>query len=300
MKVRNQSQTPVLWVLICLAACDSIMLNTQYRMHPDISAFPIREFYGEKLTDGTDSKEMKPTTLHRLLGNKFGTSGQLPPVLFIDHDNPESLCGRSRANYDEMRIIVAIIQDLLLYNQDIKGEDIGIISPYVAQVRMLTLMLRSDPGWEQSYKDTLGEKRAAEIKKIEIKTVDGFEGREKEYIIFSTVRNNWYGGIGFLADKRRMNVALTRAKRALFVLGSLTTLSGGKHGFAGADQVAKMVIKGTGEEWKKFAQFVIARNLFIEYGRPAEYRSAEEMQEFEKLAGIPTILENNMNTTALI
>ncbi|PVF99273.1 P-loop containing nucleoside triphosphate hydrolase protein [Serendipita vermifera] len=277
--------------------CENTILDTQHRMHPDISAFSNSEFYGNELKDGANAKNLKPPT-SRLSCSKLDWAGKLPPVLFIDHDNSEVWYGRSRANSGEIEIVGAIIEDLLLSNPELKGEDIGVISPYVSQVRTIKDMLRVNLDWEQSFNAILGERRAAEIKEIEVKTVDGFEGREKEIIIFSTVRNNSYGGIGFLADKRRMNVAFTRAKRALFVLGSMRTLSRGKVGLEGANQVAKMVIKGNGDEWKKFVQFVVARELFIEYGRPTEYRSPEEISAFEESAMTP--LTQGENNKALV
>lgn len=104
------------------------------------------------------------------------------------------------------------------------GNDIGIIAPYAAQISLLSRLLKANAAYQAQLERLLGPLRAMQVGHIEVKTVDGFEGREKEVIIFSTVRNNAAGHLGFLDDRRRMNVGLTRAKRGLFVVGSVGTL----------------------------------------------------------------------------
>lgn len=101
-----------------------------------------------------------------------------------------------------------------------------------------------------------------QLANIEIKTVDGFEGREKEVIIFSTVRNNAGGYIGFLADRRRLNVGLTRARRGLFIVGSINTLQAGKmYGAQGEHSVARA---GRGaESWRRYAKYLSENGLVI-------------------------------------
>lgn len=281
----------------------SVMLNTQYRMHPSISAFPSKEFYDTALKNGTVSSEgivgatFSPPKSRHLSRRQSKVTGQVPSVLFIHHDHWEIAKDRSRANIRELHIAIAILEDLLLSNPEMQGKDIGIIAPYVAQIRMLESMLQTDPDWEEYFREKLGTQRALQMKEIEVKTVDGFEGREKEVIIFSTVRNNSYGQIGFLADRRRMNVALTRAKRALFVLGSMTTLSQGRYGVNRDEpdkDVAKMMIQASGDEWKKFIQFVLAEELFAEFDRPLEYRSVEETLAFERVGETPLMLRSSI------
>lgn len=92
------------------------------------------------------------------------------------------------------------------------GKDIGVISPYAGQISRIVNELRHDPKRQAETWSTLGPDRAAEVDEVEVHTVDGFEGREKQVIVFSTTRSNPGDSIGFLKDWRRMNVGLTRAK----------------------------------------------------------------------------------------
>lgn len=128
----------------------------------------------------------------------------------------------------------------------------------MAQIRLLTRLLNTDSEYRKRFQSVLGS-RAREVSLIEIKTVDGFEGREKEVIVFSTVRNNQSGHIGFLADKKRLNVGLTRAKRGLFVIGSLATLREGKMRM---NQGAAVVGKGA-ESWRRYAEYLMEGDLVV-------------------------------------
>ena len=106
---------------------------------------------------------------------------------------------------DEAAIVVKVVNDLLAPG-DLTPEDIGVISPYAGQVRLIRSMV-----------DDV-------IEGLEVKSVDGYQGREKEIIVLSTVRSNDAGKVGFLSNYRRLNVALTRAKRGLIVIGDDRTL----------------------------------------------------------------------------
>ncbi|KAI0030729.1 AAA domain-containing protein [Vararia minispora EC-137] len=212
----------------------SIMLDVQYRMHPSIAHFPSQEFYGMALRDGmvdalgnVPDYLLPPKSEHLLVDT---ASGHRPSVVFLDHSGPESISGRSRINMTDATIVCSVIEDILALNADIMGSDIGVIAPYAAQVRILSQLLTTEERSQTRFKSKLGDHRAMQVAGVEVKTVDGFEGREKEVIIFSTVRNNAGGYVGFLSDRRRLNVGLTRAKRGLFVIGSLRTLGAANTG----------------------------------------------------------------------
>ncbi|KAJ8093110.1 hypothetical protein PM082_020593 [Marasmius tenuissimus] len=270
----------------------SIMLNIQYRMHPAISHFPSNEFYNFSLQDGTidgggfiDPRLLPPNVSPSLLppsilsiSDKGVISSSRPPVTFLDHTGNESLKAKSRVNHNEAHIVAAVVEDLLLNNDDLTGNDIGIIAPYIAQISLLTRLFNTDPKWTERFRTVLGAHRAMQLGNIEIKTVDGFEGREKEVIIFSTVRNNAGGYIGFLADRRRLNVGLTRAKRGLFVVGSVSTLRSGKTHEAGvgaiggdeygSGQMVAGAVVGSGggkgaESWRRYIQYLSEQGLIL-------------------------------------
>ncbi|KAJ7188085.1 hypothetical protein C8R46DRAFT_1183731 [Mycena filopes] len=272
----------------------SIMLDTQYRMHPGISLFPSGEFYNLSLQDGTVDAHgialprlTPPLSAHL----KEDATGNRPAVIFLDHAGGESLKDKSRVNHNEAQIVMGVVEDLLLNNPALMGQDIGIIAPYVAQISLLTRLFTTDAKARARFNAVLGEHRAMQLAHIEIKTVDGFEGREKEIIVFSTVRNNAGGYIGFLADRRRLNVGLTRAKRGLFVVGSISTLGRGVRAepkkpavveeeaskVAQAKEATKRPLKVVAtlsakgknkgqDSWKRYAQWLTDRGLVIKLG----------------------------------
>jgi regulator of nonsense transcripts 1 len=184
------------------------MLTTQYRMHPTIREFPSARFYDNKLEDGCKPADRPPAA--GFLWPDWDKPVAFVPIEGVEIEDEE---GKSKSNMDEAAKVVSIVDDLLAAG-DISAQDIGVISPYNGQVRLLTDLFIQAGGFED------GEPYNG----LEIKSVDGYQGREKEIIIFTAVRANERGEIGFLSDKRRLNVAITRARRGLIVLGNPTTL----------------------------------------------------------------------------
>jgi superfamily I DNA and/or RNA helicase len=182
----------------------SRLLTVQYRMHQVIMAFSSEEFYAGMLLAAPQ------VAGHRLCD--LPSVGALPltekPLHFIDtagagFDEERDPAGESLVNREEAGLIARQARALL--DAGLAPVDMAVIAPYAAQVRLLREQL-AVPG-------------------LEIDSVDGFQGREKEAVLISLVRSNVEGEIGFLADVRRMNVALTRARRKLVVVGDSATLS---------------------------------------------------------------------------
>jgi ATP-dependent RNA/DNA helicase IGHMBP2 len=179
-------------------------LDVQYRMHTDIMSFSSREFYESSLL----AHESVASHLLQDLPGVESNDLTAAPVDFIDtagasYDEEVEPEGESRLNPLEAELVLRKVQALL--DAGIPAADIAVISPYAAQVRLLRERVKQ------------GE--------VEIDSVDGFQGREKEAVIVTLVRSNRDNEIGFLADVRRMNVALTRARRKLIVIGDSATIT---------------------------------------------------------------------------
>ncbi|KAK4846134.1 hypothetical protein QYF36_013474 [Acer negundo] len=197
------------------------MLKTQYRMHPQIRSFPSKEFYDEALEDGPTVEDYTTRDWH-----KYSCFG---PFCFFDiHEGLESQPTGSGSwiNIDEVEFVLLLYHKLVSMYPELKSSSqLAIISPYRNQVKQ----------FNERFKETFG----AESKKIvDITTVDGCQGREKDVAIFSCVRakekekagsKKEKKGIGFVADYRRMNVAITRAKSSVLVVGSASTLRKDEH-----------------------------------------------------------------------
>ncbi|KAK9866541.1 hypothetical protein WJX84_006717 [Apatococcus fuscideae] len=194
-----------------------LLLDTQYRMHPAIAAFPSRTFYcGALLSHPTPAERPAPA------GFKWPDSQR--PVAFVESDGPERRTGSSGeaaaaasiANDREAQVVASLVGSLIAANPSLgSGAEIGVITPYSGQVTELRAQLQGSESTAAALADGI----------LEVKTVDGFQGREKEVIVFSAVRSNQQRSVGFLADARRLNVALTRAKRGLIVVGNARTLN---------------------------------------------------------------------------
>lgn len=179
------------------------MLTVQYRMHQDIMSFSSDVFYeGHLQADGAVRTALLADSPHVTSSPLTAT-----PIHFIDtagasYDEELEPDGESRMNPLEAALVVKKVNELLEHG--LSPEHIAVISPYSAQVKLLREKIKHE---------------------IEIDSVDGFQGREKETVIVSLVRSNSEGAVGFLADTRRMNVALTRAKRKLIVVGDSATIT---------------------------------------------------------------------------
>lgn len=193
----------------------SVMLNTQYRMNENIMNFSNKKFYGNNLiADDSVKKQVLSYSTDDYLLNTAIDFIDTAGCGYTEIINPESL---SIANPEEAQLLIKhlkmVLEQLVQANKTSEAITIGVISPYKEQVQYITNQLNED------------EELTHFRKSIAIKTVDGFQGQERDIIYISLVRSNELMEIGFLSDIRRMNVALTRAKKKLVVIGDSATLA---------------------------------------------------------------------------
>ncbi|KAL9188266.1 hypothetical protein ACHAXT_006644 [Thalassiosira profunda] len=218
----------------------SLLLSVQYRMHPSLAAFSSAVFYNGLLSTpmllGTSRK------FPRDLDSSYPSSDPKVSVRFVrvggrnneskgEVKSGDELSTSSAAvadpsnssykNEAEATQVVKMLTSLLSQESSFKGS-IGVVTPYSSQVALIKSMMAKDGDFRELVQSFPHE--------IEVKSVDAYQGRERDLIIFSAVRSNRQGRIGFLSDWRRMNVALTRGKNGLVVIGDSETLKeGDKH-----------------------------------------------------------------------
>ncbi|XP_010123209.1 PREDICTED: protein ZGRF1 [Chlamydotis macqueenii] len=182
---------------LCLMGHKPILLRTQYRCHPAISAIANELFYEGNLIDGVSEEDRSPLL------------DWLPTLCFYSVNGVEQAeRDNSFYNMAEVHFTVKLIQSLIA--SGIEGSAIGVITLYKSQMCKIQTLLSG------------AHSEAFEMKAVQVSTVDAFQGAEKEIIVLSCVRTRQ---IGFIDSEKRMNVALTRAKRHLLIVGNLACLS---------------------------------------------------------------------------
>lgn len=178
----------------------SSLLTKQYRMHHKILGFSNHRFYDNKLDSADDVQG-------RSLRN------DVYPLVYIDTAGCgfEELVNEERRSYANHGEFFIIREHILVHMEKLTGASIGIISPYAEQVRY--------------FRQEISEDEVLRSLDIEVNSIDGFQGQEKEVIYISLVRSNDAGDIGFLKDERRLNVAMTRAQKKLVIVGDSATIA---------------------------------------------------------------------------
>ncbi|KAI8810854.1 AAA domain-containing protein [Cladochytrium replicatum] len=205
------------------------LLSIQYRMHPEISSLPSSLFYDMKLMDAPG--------LEQICASSWHSNSLYGPYRFFNVNGKEQQgVSRSYYNTDEINACFDLVTSICSSHPQISfSGKIGIITPY--RMQMIKL------------KDKFSEKYGRKVlNSIDINTVDGFQGQEKAIIILSCVRANFGTGVGFLRDIRRMNVALTRARNSLMILGNCESLK-------------------RDDFWCKIVENAASRNMVTDYKR---------------------------------
>lgn len=205
---------------ISASGLEPLLLDTQYRMHPRIAHFPSHWFYQDRLKDGVKASA-KPVP------QGFPWPNDKCPVALVEVDKGlEEKASRASGNKPgsdgavqgdasyrnpvEAEVALQVLYALLSGND---VESAAILTPYRGQVRTLEHLIRGSR-LDQQFPG----------KQVTVSSVDGYQGREADVVVLTTVRCNAQGSIGFVADPRRLNVAITRPRRGLVIVGSPATL----------------------------------------------------------------------------
>jgi superfamily I DNA and/or RNA helicase len=185
-----------------------VQLDVQRRMHSSIAQFPSDHFYEGRISNGCEDEDRPPIPGLQWPGGGQWSGGGDHRVLFVDCGGAEQQSGTSIVNSDEADLLVMTLHHLLKkVRNGITAEQVACITGYSAQKELLRRNLRRDCS-----------------SLVRVDTVDGFQGMERDLVLVSCTRANAKGNIGFLSDRRRANVLLTRARRGLIVFGDWNTL----------------------------------------------------------------------------
>lgn len=198
-----------------------VMLDTQYRMHRNICDFSATEFYNGKLkTAVPDHTRPLPHSLFPWPVNNR--------MVWIECASTEDLGRRSKANMGQVELCKKAIQLLRTSpsttTRSTSSPSSASAPAYLPSIAILTPYTRQ--------KDAL----ASAISNVEISSIDGFQGREADIVVFVTVRCNAHCDMGFLTDMRRLNVVMTRAKVGVVMIGNKNTLAGTALGVEGIEE----------------------------------------------------------------
>jgi serine/threonine protein kinase len=187
------------------------MLTQQHRMYPSIGNLVSTVFYGGKLTHAVQASERNhqlpwlPRAVVWFSTTKLPTFG-------------EKRQGRSYYNRAEIKVISTLLHRMeRTYREQNMHRNVAVITPYNAQIVELVAEITPESAFWQALT-------------VEVATIDAYQGRDSDLVLYSTVRSNKEGNLGFLRDRRRLNVALSRAREGLFIVGDISTLERGKAG----------------------------------------------------------------------
>lgn len=183
-----------------------VRLRKQYRMHSTISDLSSKLFYDGEIQTGIDDSDRAKYKQYK---NIF-KSGQ--PIIFYDLKSKEKRQRDSIANDSEKKLVLEILEEFMK-NPGFDTSSLAIISNYSSQIYNIKSDLKKNVKFGRYQRE-----------RLEVDTVDAFQGREKDFVIISTVRSNRFQQVGFLKDSRRMNVGLTRAKHGVVIIGNRHTL----------------------------------------------------------------------------